>query len=248
MARLPSRIRIAHLAAALLIATAALPLRAQKAEPPAPVPPEFSEAARKAYGQALKEARTLVADKQYDLAINRLDALAAERPREPQARFLKATILTDQGKDDEAIAQLVALTADFPELPEPHNNLAVLYGKKGQYDLARRELETAIAAAPDYAIGHENLGDVYARLAATQYELTTQLDKRGKSAPLKLKLVRDVLAMNAPPPAAITPAAPAVPATPAAKPEPAVPAPAPAAATTDTNNAAPTVPAATPKP
>jgi tetratricopeptide (TPR) repeat protein len=180
------------------------PAKPSTAAPPEGVPPalpaEFSAEARKAYAAALKEARALVAQQEYALALNRLDALALERPREPQARFLKATILADQGKDDEAIAVLIALTGDFPELPEPHNNLAVLYGKKGQYEMARRELESAVATAPDYAIGHENLGDVYVRLAATQYEQSGELDKRSKTAPLKLKLVRETLALSLPPP------------------------------------------------
>jgi Flp pilus assembly protein TadD len=155
----------------------------------------------------LKEAHDLAQQKEYGLALNRLDTLAAERPREPQARFLRAAILTDQGKDDAAVDVLAALTADFPELPEPHNNLAVLYAKKGQYDLVRRELETAVSAAPNYAIARENLGDLYMRLAATQFEQVAALDKFGKTAPAKLKLVREALGVNA----AADTAAPATP-------------------------------------
>ncbi len=201
MSALPSRTRlaVARAAALLLLAGGLVPaaLHAADAPPPAVVPPEYSLEARKAYSAALQEARRLAQAKEYALALNRLDALAAERPREPQARFLKSTILTDEGKDAEAIAVLVALTSDFPELPEPHNNLAVLYAKQGQYELARRELETAVAAAPDYAVGRENLGDVYVRLAALQFEKVETLDKLGKTAPAKLKLVREALGVNA---------------------------------------------------
>ena len=117
--------------------------------------------------------------------------LTAEQPREPQARFIKGVALTDEGKTEEAIAQFQALVADFPELPEPRNNLAVLYAKKGEYALARDELERAVQTAPDYAIAHENLGDVYARLAQVQYERAVALDKRNRSAPAKLKLIRE---------------------------------------------------------
>ena len=71
-------------------------------------------------------------------------------------------------------------------------------------DRARQdELEAAINAAPDYVVAYENLGDIYARLAAVNYEKAIASDSRNKSAPAKLKLVREVLA----PPAA--PAAPA---------------------------------------
>jgi tetratricopeptide (TPR) repeat protein len=129
-------------------------------------------------------------------------------------------------------------------LPEPHNNLAVLYAQKGDYGLARDELEAAISAAPDYTIAYENLGDVYARLAALNYEKAVARDPRNRTAPLKLKLVRDVLAPTVT--AASTPAAAPV-AAPGA-PAPAPPAPmsaAPDAPATGTTKSAP--PAATPR-
>jgi Flp pilus assembly protein TadD len=161
-------------------------------------PREFSEAARKVYAQSLKDARTLIAEKKYAEAIAMLDKLHSERPREPQARFLKGLALADSGKTDDAIATFQAVLGDYPELPEPHNNLAVLYAQKGEYGLARDELEAAISAAPDYAVAYENLGDIYARLAAVNYEKASARDARNKTAPAKLKLVREVLA---PPPA-----------------------------------------------
>jgi Flp pilus assembly protein TadD len=162
-------------------------------------PREFSEAARKAYAQSLREARALISEKKYDEAVALLDKLSAERPREPQARFLKGVALADAGKTDAAIAMFQAVLGDFPELPEPHNNLAVLYAQKGEYGLARDELEAAISAAPDYVVAYENLGDIYARLAAANYEKVIARDARNKSAPAKLKLVREVLAPAAPP-------------------------------------------------
>jgi tetratricopeptide (TPR) repeat protein len=169
-------------------ATAAAP-----SKPQAPVqdPRGMNDAERKAYTRSLREAQDLLARKQYDEAIAQLDKLTAEQPREPQARFIKGVALTDEGKTEEAIAQFQALVADFPELPEPRNNLAVLYAKKGEYTLARDELERAVQTAPDYAIAHENLGDVYARLAQVQYERAVALDKRNRSAPAKLKLIRE---------------------------------------------------------
>ena len=172
-------------------------------------PREFSEADRKVYAQSLNDARTLIAEKKYPEAIEVLDKLQTQRPREPQARFLKGLALADSGKTDEAIATFQAVLGDYPELPEPHNNLAVLYAQKGQYGLARDELEAAISAAPDYVVAYENLGDIYARLAALNYEKAAARDARNRTAPAKLKLVREVLS----PPAAATPpiVAPAVP-------------------------------------
>ena len=181
---------LAFLAVAALMAAPA----AHAADAPgesASAPFEISEAARKAYAQTMSEARELLARKQYDEAIARLDRLAAERPREPQARFLKAIALADQNKTDAALAVYRDLVADFPEMPEPHNNLAVLYAQKGALGLARDELLLAIRTAPDYAVARENLGDVYAQLAAEQYERAASLDKRNRSAAAKLKLVRE---------------------------------------------------------
>ena len=177
--------------------TTALPQAAAPSQPsagPRPAtqdPRGMSDAERKAYPQSLREARDLVGSKRYDEAIARLDALIAAHPREPQARFIKGIALTDAGKTDEAIGQFRSLIAEFPELPEPRNNLAVLYAKKGEYALARDELERAVQAAPDYAIAHENLGDVYARLAQVEYDRVVALDRRNRSAPAKLKLIRE---------------------------------------------------------
>ena len=163
---------------------------------PAPQAPfEISEAERKAYAQGMADARALVTQKKYDEAIAKLDQLTRERPREPQARFLKAVALSDQSKVDAAIAEYRGLAADFPEMPEPHNNLAVLYSGKGELGLARDELLLAVQTAPDYAVARENLGDVYAALAAEQYEKAATLDKRNRTASAKLKLVREAAAV-----------------------------------------------------
>jgi len=195
-----------------------------------------------AYAQSLQDARRLIAEKKYVEAIAVLDKLSVERPREPQARFLKGLALADSGKTNEAIVTFQAVLGDYPELPEPHNNLAVLYAQKGEYGLARDELEAAISAAPDYTIAYENLGDIYARLAALNYEKAVARDARNKTAPLKLKLVRDVLAPSV---AAATPAVAPVAAPGAAPPAP----PAPMSSAPDvpaaTTNSAP--PAATPR-
>ena len=92
-----------------------------------------------------------------------------------------------------------SLLADFPELPEVRNNLAVLYAQKGNYEGARDELIAALMAAPDYSIAYENLGDVYARLAGMNYEKAIARDPKNRTAPPKLKIVRDVLGLRTAP-------------------------------------------------
>jgi tetratricopeptide (TPR) repeat protein len=155
---------------------------------------DLTEEARKQYAQALKEAAVLVKDKQYANAQAKLDVLLAQRPREPQARFLKGVVQTEQGHGDAAIATFSGLIEDYPELPEPYNNLAVLYAQKGEYESARVALETAVKAAPDWSIAHENLGDVHARLAAAEYDRAAKLDRSNKTAAVKLALARELLA------------------------------------------------------
>jgi tetratricopeptide (TPR) repeat protein len=150
----------------------------------------------------LAEAAKLIRDGQYEQARTKVDAVLAGDAKNPQARFIRGVIETDEGDGDEAIITFQGLTEDYPELPEPHNNLAVIWAKRGSYDKARIELQAALAINPDYAIAHENLGDVYARLAGVEFERAATLDKANKSAQTKLKLVRELFTV---PPSAASP-------------------------------------------
>lgn len=144
-------------------------------------PADDLKEAQKLYGQG-KLAQALEKDEQY---------LKAE-PRDPQGRFLKGLIFTEQKKTQEAIQVFQGLTEDFPELPEPYNNLAVLYASQGNYEKARAALELAIHTHPTYATAHENLGDIYAELASKAYDRALQLDKNNTSAKVKLAMVKDL--------------------------------------------------------
>jgi len=139
-------------------------------------------------------------------ALAKADAYIAGKPRDPQMRFLRGVILTEQGKTADATATFTQITQDFPELPEPYNNLAALYAQQSQFDKARDALENAIRLNPNYATAHENLGDVYARLAAQSYGRAQQLASTNASAAPKLALIRQIF-LNAPAAAAL-PAAP----------------------------------------
>lgn len=150
------------------------------------------------YATALADAATLIRDRQFDAATTRLDALLVQRPREAQARFLRAVVDAEQGRTDDAVRRFRELVADFPELPEPWNNLAVIQAQQGDYDAARFSLESAIQAAPDWSIARENLGDIYARLAAANYERAARTDRANKTAPAKLALITEMLARPTP--------------------------------------------------
>lgn len=132
---------------------------------------------------------------QYAEALTKADTFLSKHPRDPQMRFLKGVILTEQNKAPEAIAVFTKLTEDFPELPEPYNNLAVLFFSSGQYDKARIVLDAAIRTNPAYATAYENLGDVHAKLASQAYDKALQLDSGNSAAKSKLTLLR-TLASN----------------------------------------------------
>ena len=200
-----------------------------------------------AQGDDYAEVNRLVRSGQLNEAMLKADQYLANKPRDPQMRFLKGVIQTESGKSTDAIATFAKLTEDFPELPEPYNNLAVLYAGQSQFDKARAALEMAIRTNPSYATAHENLGDVYAKLASQAYSKALQLDANSPGVAPKLSLIRNLFAADpraARSTAATVAAAPAAPATApaaaAAKPAAPVaaapampPAPAPAPAASD---------------
>jgi tetratricopeptide (TPR) repeat protein len=138
------------------------------------------------------EVSRLVRTGQLAEAMARVDKSLAQHPRDPQLRFLKGVILTEQRKSSEAIAVFTRLTEDFPTLPEPYNNLAVLHAANGQYEKARAALDAAIRTNPSYATAYENLGDVHAKLASQAYDKALQIDSGNAAAKPKLVLLRSL--------------------------------------------------------
>ena len=144
----------------------------------------------------LKEAQKLYGQGKQQAALDKVEAFLRAQPRDPQGRFLKGLLLTEQRRTPEAIQVFTGLTEDFPELPEPYNNLAVLYASQGNYDKAKSALELAIHTHPSYATAHENLGDIYAQLASRAYDRALQLDKNNAAAQTKLALVKDLFSKS----------------------------------------------------
>src|SRR5918911_3373036 len=151
----------------------------------------------------VQEAQKLFKAGQREQALERVNRALAANPKDPQARFLKGLIFTEQGKQQDAIDIFSKLMQDYPELPEPYNNLAVIYAAQGQYEKARTALEQSIRTHPSYATAYENLGDVYARLASQAYGKALQLDASNTGAQNKLSLVRELVREPAAKPAAV---------------------------------------------
>jgi tetratricopeptide (TPR) repeat protein len=156
-----------------------------------------------AFGASLAEAQQLLAAGQLPQALTQADSLIAANPKDPQYKFLRGVILTEQHKTAEAIQTFNQLTEQYPELPEPYNNLAVLYAQQGQYDKARAALDMAIRTNPSYATAFENLGDVYAKLASQSYQKALQLDgSKSDATQTKLALIRQLFSKSTEPQAA----------------------------------------------
>ena len=153
-----------------------------------------AQAAWAAPADDLKEAQKLYASGKVPAAMDKVDGVLKAQPKDPQARFLKGLLLTEQKRTAEAIQTFTGLTEDYPELPEPYNNLAVLYASQGNYDKAKSALELAIHTHPTYATAHENLGDIYAQLASRAYDRALQLDKNNTAAQVKLSMVKELFA------------------------------------------------------
>jgi tetratricopeptide (TPR) repeat protein len=187
------------LSTAVVLYVLLLPLAVAQQTPPAP-PTSANVVPQRTPGLTpeLADASRLIGEGAYAPALEKIDAVLATDAKNPQARFLKGVVQTDQAETDAAIATYQALNEDYPELPEPYNNLAVIWAQRGEYDKARKALEVALVARPDYAIAHENLGDIYVRLAGAEYQHAIALDKANKTAPGKLTLVRELFALAPP--------------------------------------------------
>src|SRR5688500_7265052 len=174
-----------------------------------------------AFANDLEDAAKHLKAGQHKQALERVNKALAAKPRDPQARFLKGLILTEQGNTKEAIDIFTQLTKDYPELPEPYNNLAVIYASQGQYDRARAALEQSIGTHPSYATAYETLGDVYAKLASPAADKALQIDSSNTTAKNKLSLVRELVGRPSATVVAAAPKEPAKPPVVAEKPKPA---------------------------
>ncbi len=139
------------------------------------------------------EVQRLHAAGQTSAALARADQHIAAKPRDPQMRFIKANLLSADGRAPEAEQVLLQLTRDYPELAEPWNNLAVLHAGQGRLDQAEQDLQAALRIQPDYATALENLGDVRLRQALRAYERARQLDAANPRLAPRIESLRRTL-------------------------------------------------------
>jgi tetratricopeptide (TPR) repeat protein len=153
----------------------------------------FALSAIPAVANEVEEVARLMRAGSYARSLQIANAYLEQFPRDPQMRFLKGVILTEQNRRAEAINLFTQLTQDYPEMAEPYNNLAVLWASIGQHDAARTALERAIRINPSYTTAYENLGDVYIKLAIQAYENAAQSDRPDPATKNKLALTRSLI-------------------------------------------------------
>lgn len=137
----------------------------------------------------LTEITRLLRSGKHAQALQMVEEGLKREPLDPQLRFTKGVLLTEQKKTQEAIAIFLKLSEDHPELPEPYNNLAVLYSQDNQFEKARAALNMAIKTNASYATAYENLGDVHARMAAQSYGKALNLNGESTGIQSKLKVL-----------------------------------------------------------
>lgn len=126
-------------------------------------------------------------------ALAAADTYIQEHPGDPQMRFVKANLLSSEGRTDEALEMLTEITREYPELAEPWNNLAVLYADQGRLQAAREALESALRIDPGYVTALENMGDVHLRLAQKTYEQARTSGNKTARVAHKIAVLRELL-------------------------------------------------------
>ena len=149
-------------------------------------------AAGAAHADDYADVNALLRQGKADEALAKADAYIAGKPRDPQMRFLRGVILTEQGKQADATAVFTQLTQDFPELPEPYNNLAALYAAQSQFDKARAALEMAIKLNPTTPPRTRTSATSTRGSRRQSYGRAQQLEAGNTTVPPKLALIRQL--------------------------------------------------------
>ena len=180
-------------------------LRGPQAVPPMPHPTFLPRCllvalmllARPVVADLVSDVHTPMARGDLPAALAAADAALAERPTDPQARFLQAVVLMEMRRDADAMAAFTRLSQEYPELPEPFNNIALLQVRGGQLELARQALESALRNDPGHRAARANLGEVYLMLAVQSWEQAASKGALDPGQMRKLEVARALLAGSA---------------------------------------------------
>ena len=97
-----------------------------------------------AYQMAFEQARKLLSERQFDLALEQVDAILAVHPRDAKTNFLRAVVLRNMGRHDEAIPLLTALTRGTQGVAVIYQELGYALHAVGRIDDAIDALRQAV--------------------------------------------------------------------------------------------------------
>lgn len=129
--------------------------------------------------QSLEKAWKLAANGQRDEAVQILQRLVSDNPRDAEARLLLGSLLMEAGKRADSITQLSEAVKLRPQSADAQNALGEAYSGFGDLKAARGPFEKAVALKPDFGVAQMNLGE--ALLAAGELGASAQhLDRATK--------------------------------------------------------------------
>jgi len=111
----------------------------------------------------------LIKNNQLILALEKVDQWLDLQPSAALPLFLKARILTTNGKSDQAVTIYEKVIEVEPDLPEAYNNLGLIYAAEGNLEKATRYFQLGLQTNPTYATLYQNLSTLYATRAISAY-------------------------------------------------------------------------------
>ena len=111
----------------------------------------------------------LIKNNQLILALQRVDQWLDLQPNATAPLFLKARILTVDGKSDQAVKIYEKVINVEPDLPEAYNNLGLIYAARGNLEKATKYFQLGLQTNPSYATLYQNLSTIYATRAIAAY-------------------------------------------------------------------------------
>ena len=123
----------------------------------------------------------LIKNDQLVLALEKVDQWLDLHPNAVVPLFLKARILTTDGKSDQAVTIYEKLIEVEPDLPEAYNNLGLIYAARGKPEKATRYFQLGLQTDPAYATLYQNLSTLYAVRAISAYRKALLGTEAGES-------------------------------------------------------------------
>ena len=111
----------------------------------------------------------LIGNNQLVLALQKIDQWLDLQPNDAAPLFLKARILTIEGKNNQAVMIYKKVIEVEPDLPETYNNLGLIYAAGGNLEKATKYFQLGLQTSPTYATLYQNLSTLYATRAIAAY-------------------------------------------------------------------------------